>query len=236
MSSSPSALLSVTYVEPGYRHVVELVHQRDPDARRRLRSLDLAVYEPEGKLLAELSIDPAEETLDLAAVTAGPAAGRPRVMAVFDARYDERIFPYRPHHYGFLHREGSSSAPLYYAVGAVLGGVPQRVDNSRINNFETYVFAGGPFAERHAVLLGNLARFAPALAQVFAYYGPERVVRDVSLPPKAHTEVTLEPEHGSRRLERVEIKGLFRMATYVTGRRATSGDLVLFDHLFTFFR
>jgi hypothetical protein len=58
----------------------------------------------------------------------------------------------------------------------------------------------------------------------------------VSLPPKAHTEVTLEPEHGGRRLERVEIKSLFRMATYVTGRRATSGDLVLFDHLFTFFK
>lgn len=236
MSSSLSALLSATYVEPGYRHVVELVHQRDPDARRRLHSLDVAVYEPEGKLIAEVSIDPAEETLDLAAVAAGPAGGRPRVMVVFDARYDERTFPYRPHHYGFLHRAGSSSPPLYYAVSAVLGGVPERIDNSRINNFETYVLAGGVFAERYALLLGNLARFASALAQVFAYYGSERVVRDVSLPPKAHTEVTLEPEHGGRRLERVEIKSLFRMATYVTGRRVPSGDLVLFDHLFTFFK
>ena len=57
----------------------------------------------------------------------------------------------------------------------------------------------------------------------------------VRLAPKAHTEVTLEPERDGHRLRRVELKALFRMASYVVGRRA-GGELVLFDHLFTYFK
>jgi len=34
----------------------------------------------------------------------------------------------------------------------------------------------------------------------------------------------------------VEVKALFRLASYVVGRRADSGDLVLFDHLFTYIK
>ena len=41
---------------------------------------------------------------------------------------------------------------------------------------------------------------------------------------------------GWPRLRRVELKTLFRLASYVTGRRADSGGLVLFDHLFTYFK
>jgi hypothetical protein len=32
----------------------------------------------------------------------------------------------------------------------------------------------------------------------------------------------------------VEVKALFRLLSYVVGRRAGSGDVVLFDHLFTY--
>ena len=85
-------------------------------------------------------------------------------------------------------------------------------------------------------MLGNLARFATAEAQVFAYYGAERVARTAALAPKAHVEMDVPPELEGRRLERVEVKALFRLASYVTGRRADSGALVLFDHLFTYFK
>jgi hypothetical protein len=34
----------------------------------------------------------------------------------------------------------------------------------------------------------------------------------------------------------VEVKALFRLASYVVGRRAEGGELVLFDHLFTYFK
>ena len=155
-------------------------------------------------------------------------------MVVLDARYDDAIFPYRPHHYAYFHRRGSTAAPLYYAVNAALGGVPDRVGATNINNFETYVFRQQPFAETYSLLLGCLARFVPVQAQVFAYYGSRRIARDVTLAPKCHSEVQLPAENAGERLARVEVKALFRLLSYVVGRRAGTGDLVLFDHLFTY--
>lgn len=228
--------MSVTFHDAGYDHLVELVHQRDAHARRHLESVDVDVYDTAGKHLGALPCDPHAEVVDLGRLLAGELGGRGRVMVVLDARYDERIFPYRPHHYGFLHRRGSVRPPLYYAVNAVLGGVPDRIGATGINNFETYLFLRRPFAERFGIMLGNVSRFSPTEAQVFAYYGPARVARKIALDPKRHTEVALESEHEGRRLERVEVKALFRLASYVVGRHTASGDLTLFDHMFTYFK
>ncbi|MDP3766930.1 MAG: hypothetical protein Q8S13_02850, partial [Dehalococcoidia bacterium] len=120
MSNSLSALLSATFYEPGYEHLVELVHQRDPEARRRLVSLDLSAYGADGKLLLEHPVETRDETLDLGALLAHTARQHGRVMAVFDARYDEDAFPDRPHHYADLHRKSSATPALYYAVSAAL--------------------------------------------------------------------------------------------------------------------
>jgi hypothetical protein len=236
MSSSVSALLSVTFYEAGDDHLIELVHQRDTGERRHLASLDVEVYSPDGKSLGGGPIDPRQEVLDLGVLPAVNQAGHPRVMVVFDARYDERIFPYRPHHYGYLHRRGAPTPSLYYAVNAVLGGVPDRIGATGINNFETYLFRRQGVIGRHSLLLGNVSRFSTAKAQVFCYYRDRRVAQDVALEPKAHTEVPLAPEHAGQPLERVEVKALFRLASYVVGRRAQGGELVLFDHLFTYFK
>ena len=236
MSSSLSALLSATYYEPGYDHRVEIIHQRDPDARRRLHSLEVTLYGENGALRAAPPVDPAREVLDLGALVREATGARERVMVVFDARYDEAIFPYRPHHYAWFHRTGSTAPPLYYAVNAVLGGVPDRVGTTFLNNFETYVFRRRPLAETYSVLLGCLARFVPVTAQVFTYYGDRRVTRDVTLAPKCHAEIPLPAEDGGERLARVEVKALFRLSSYVVGRRAGTGELVLFDHLFSYAR
>jgi hypothetical protein len=235
-NSGASALLSATFHEDGYEHLVELVHQRDADARRRLHSLDIALYDTDGKLVASIPGDPAVEILDLGALVAAHAPGAGRLMVLFDARYDERIFPYRPHHYAYLHRRGSAQPSLYYAVNAVLGGVPDRIGATSLNNFETYLFMARCGGERHSVLLGNPSRWAPGEAQVTAYYGGARHTREVTLAPKTHAEVPLEPERDGARLERVEIKAPFRLASYVVGRRMPSGELVLFDHLFAYFK
>jgi hypothetical protein len=238
MSSNAScALLSATFHEPGYQHLIELIHQRDPAAHRRLAAVDLTVYDADGGTVLTAPLDPQLETFDLAAALDGVTAAAGRLMAVFDARYDERVFPYRPHHYGYLHARGSALPSLYYAVNAVLGGVPDRIGTTSINNFETYLFrrGGGGDSERYAVVVGNLSRYATAEAQVFTYRGAERTARTVTLAPKAHAEVGLEDEHGAA-IDRVEIKGLFRLATYVVGRRSKDGELVLFDHLFPYTR
>ncbi len=235
MSSRPSALLSATFWEPGYEHLVEPVHQRDAAAVRHLAGLDVALYDETGKELAALPADPRREILDLDGLVREAAGGARRVMALFDARYDARVFPYRPHHYAYLHRRGSTAPALYYAVNAVLGGVPERIGAVGLNNFETYVFRAGAFAERYAVLLGNVARFSTAEAEVILHYERDRETRAVTLGPKAHAEVELPAEHAGQRLRRVEVKGLFRLASYVVGRRARGGDLVLFDHLFRYF-
>lgn len=236
MSNSLSALLSATFYEDGYDHLVELVHQRDADARRHLAALDVSLYGERGERLGGLAVDATQEILDLGALAHPFMPGRRRVMITFDARYDERIFPYRPHHYAYLHRRGSPAAPLYYAVNAVMGGVPDRIGATGINNFEIYLFPGRVFLERHSILLGNPSRFSPAQAQVFAYYGTDQVVSDVGLDPKAHSEVELPSTRDGRQLERVEIKALFKLASYVVGRDAGVGTLLLFDHLFTYFK
>lgn len=227
------ALLSATFHEPGHEHLIELVHQRDGAARRHLDGLELTVFEPAGGLCTRRTVDPREEMLDLAALLPEPPGGR--AMVCFEAVYDARVFPYRPHHYAYLRRRGSPRPPLYYAVAAVLGGVPDRIGAAAINNFETYVFPRRPLSERYALLLGNLSRFSTAEAQVFTYYGPVRLARELRLGPKAHAEVPLAPEHEGRPLDRVEMKALFRLASYVVGRDA-AGELVVFDHLFTYFK
>jgi len=232
MSSEACALRSATFHEPGYDHVMELVHQRDSRSRRSLLSVDVEVRDRSGEMLAARPIDPSQELLDLAALG---AAGGP-VMVTIEARYDPRTFPYRPHHYAFLHRRGSEAASLYYAVNAVLGGQPARVGTTTVNNLENYLFLRRPFAERHSLLVGNVALWAHARAQVFAWYGSERQAWDVDLDPGQHVEVALPAEGGSVRLERVELKTPFRLASYVVGRRTDTGELVLFDHLFPYFR
>jgi hypothetical protein len=236
MSSSLSALLSVTFYEAGDDHLIEVVHQRDTAARRRLASLDVGIYAPDGRALGSVAIDPRQETLDLGRLARGHQGHHPRVMVVFDTRYDERIFPYRPHHYGYLHRRGSAAPPLYYAVNATLGGVPDRIGATGINNFETYLFRTHGVGGQHSLLLGNVSRFSPVKAQVFTYYGAMRLSLDVAIDPKAHAEVPLAAERDGRPLERVEVKALFRLASYVVGRHPDGGELVLFDHLFTYFK
>jgi hypothetical protein len=236
MSSDRAGLMSATFHEAGHAHLVELVHQKDRAARRRLHAVRLTAYDPGGDSRLEVELDPDQEIVDLATLLDEVARRHGRLLAVFDARYDPRVFPYRPHHYAYLHRPDSSAPPLYYAVNATLGGVPDRIGAVALNNFESYLFLDRPLSERYAVALGNLSRFAEVDADVITYYGEVRHAETVRLAPKAHAEVTLAPERDGRRLRRVEVKALFRLTSYVVGRRARGGELVLFDHLFTYFK
>ena len=58
MSSDRAALLSATFWEPGYRHLIETVHQRDALAHRNLDALQVAVHDPQGAMLGEKTVDP----------------------------------------------------------------------------------------------------------------------------------------------------------------------------------
>jgi len=235
MSSELAGLMSATFHEAGYAHLVEVVHQKDRAARRRLHSVRLAAYDAEGVCRRDVALDPAQEILDLAALLDGPAQRHGRLLVVFDARYDPQIFPYRPHHYAYVHRSDSSAPPLYYAVNATLGGVPDRIGAVALNNFESYLFLDREVVGQHTVAVGNLSRFADADAEIVTYYDGPRHVERVRLPPKAHTEVALPPARDGQRLRRVEVKALFRLTSYVVLRRA-GGELALFDHLFTYFK
>jgi hypothetical protein len=234
MSSDLAALMSATFHEAGHAHLVELVHQRDRAARRRLHALRIDAYDAGGARRLAIEVDPREEILDLAARLDEPARRHGRLLVSFDARYDPAVFPYRPHHYAYLHRPDSSAPPLYYAVNATLGGVPDRIGAVALNNFESYLFLDRPTRGQYALAIGNLSRFAAADAEVVSYHGRTRHVAHVHLAPKAHAEVPLAPERDGQRLGRVELKALFRLTSYVVGRRA-GGELVLFDHLFTYF-
>jgi hypothetical protein len=236
MSSESRSLISVAFVEPGYDHLLELVHQFDPHAPRRLTSFCLEMYDATGRLLGTLPIDPGREVIDLSALVEARAGGQGRVMVVLEAQYDERSFPYRPHHYAYLHRRGSASPALYYAVNSVLGGFPLGSEATRINNFEGYIYLRSPRQQRFSLFLGNLSRFATATARVLSYYAGGRLARELSLAPKAHVEVELDAHHGGEPLQRAELKTLFRLANYAVGRRADTGDILLLDHLFPYLK
>src|SRR6266850_6031779 len=133
MSSELAALMSATFHEAGYAHLVELVHQKDRAARRRLHTVRLAAYDTDGCGRLDIELDPAQEIVDVAALLDQAARRHGRLLVLFDARYDPQIFPYRPHHYAYLHRSDSPTPPLYYAVNATLGGVPDRIGTGRLN-------------------------------------------------------------------------------------------------------
>jgi hypothetical protein len=234
--SSSAALLSATFHEPGVRHLVELVHQRDGGGARRLGAVDVAVYDETGKERGAFPVDLGTEVLDVGRAVDDVMGGGGRAMVLFDTRYDPAIFPYRPHHYGYLHHPGGTSPPLYYAVSAVLGGVPDRLEATRLNNFETYVFRARAADQRFSLMIGNVARFASAAIDVFVHYAGARVEHHLSVAPKAHLEFPLPPRHEGQPLTRVEVKSVFRVANYVVGRHGASGALVVFDHLFTYLR
>ena len=228
--------MSATFAEPGYEHLVELVHQRDASGRRRLEALAVELYDADGRELAARAVDPRDEVLDLGKLIGEVLQPGARALVLFDARYDPDAFPYRPHHYAYLHRITSGDPPLYYAVNATLGGVPDRIGAERLNNFETYLFRTRPFAERYSLLLGSVARFADVEARVTCYYASTSTTTTLTLAPKHHAEVVLPLEHAGEPLARVDLKSMFRLASYVVGRRASTGSLVLFDHLFTYFK
>jgi hypothetical protein len=236
MSSELTALLSVAYHEPGDEHLVELVHQQDLAAPRRLASLALDVYASDGRRLDRVEIDPARDVLDLGDALAKYTGATNRFMVAFDARYDEKAFPhFRPHHYAFVRRPGSSAPPVYCAVNSVLGGFASGTSAVRLHNFETYLFARRPLPQRYSLLLGNLSRFVPAEAQVVSHFGAERRTREVTIAPRAHVEVELESASDGAPLRRVDLKSLFRLANYVVAR-APSGEIALLDHLFGYLK
>jgi hypothetical protein len=184
--------MSATFHEPGYTHHVELVHQRDPVARRRLASLLLSVYNPQGTMLREIDLDPSEETLDLAGLLRDIESTHPRLMVVFDARYDERVFPYRPHHYAYLHARERAAAALLRRE-RTSAGFPTASTTRGSITFETYVFKRHPAED----ILGNGG-------QPIAFRDRGRPTRRLPrrepadqrsdcLGPKQHAEVPLPP-------------------------------------------
>ena len=82
MSNSLSALMSATFYERGYDHHVEIIHQRDAEARRRLESLEVTLYDGAGALLATPKVDPAQDILDLGALVADATRASERVMPI----------------------------------------------------------------------------------------------------------------------------------------------------------
>ena len=114
--------------------------------------------------------------------------------------------------------------------------MPDRIGAVALNNFETYLFLDRDVAERHAVVVGNLSRFVDADAEIVTYYDSTRHIESVQSAAQGATPRSrCAPARDGQRLRRVELKALFRLTSYVVGRR-DSGELVLFDHLFTYFK
>src|SRR5438132_10148464 len=99
MSNNLGALLSATFYERGYEHLVEVIHQRDDASRRRLDALDVAVWDEAGGRLTSPPVDPGREILDVEALVAAVPAAPARVMVTFDARIDPPSTPHLTYPY-----------------------------------------------------------------------------------------------------------------------------------------
>ena len=205
-----NALLSATFHEPGVEHWIEVCHERKP-----LLSLTFAAYTEQGEPVTQAFM-PEGESVRLAATTE-------RVMVTLDARYDPRVFGYRPHHYAWMHRPQSQSPPVYYAVNGILGGTPERLGPTvSRGNHEGYIVPQGT-RQCWSLYLGNLSRFAETPVTV----NGEKIV----LGPKCHTEY---PLPGT--IHRIDVKAPHRIASYIVGRDWETNDIVLMDHLLAYFK
>ena len=173
----------------------------------------------------------------MAALLDEPARRHGRLLVVFDARYDPRIFPIVPTTTATCTGPTPAVPPLYYAVNATLGGVPDRIGAVALNNFETYLFLDRPMRGHHAVAVGNLSRFVAGRRR-----GGELLRRGSPRGDRApgaegpHRRSQLEPERDGHRLppgraESALPDGQLRGGP-ARGRRAR----LLFDHLFTYFK
>lgn len=224
------ALLSATFYERGESHVIEKVHQA---GHRELASLSLSCYDGPGQRLGTIELGSRNETVDLAELADIVPMCPRRLMVTFDARYDERQWPYRPHHYGL--RRSRKGPPLYYAVNAVLGGVPDTIGATTVNNVERFTFPPEHHGQEYALLLGSLSRYVATDVYVAKIYGHGAAVarQMLTLKPYAHREVPVESSHHDLTLTSVGILSVSRIAAYIVGRRPSDRALMLYDHLFT---
>lgn len=103
-------LVSACLWWPSLAMQLEVIHQRR--WRHRLEALTITAWDEEGHPVSGWAIDPQTQWVDLTERLSG--FGSNRLLVVCDARYDTRLFPYRPHHY--LHVDGDP--PLYLALNA----------------------------------------------------------------------------------------------------------------------
>lgn len=237
MSSNLCALLSATFYEEGYSHYVEIVHQRDCDKRKRLEKLNFLFYAPDGKELGRRSIDPNQNLVDLRALVHSVTNFRERIMVLTEVLYDANIFPYRPHHYALFHREGSKTAPVYYAFNAALGGVPDRIGAVSINHLSVFLFPNHAHEMDFSVIIGNPSRFATVKVNLLSHYeGGVLKARSCRLPPKGHVEVPLMMNLNPQSICRVEMKGVGKPIGFVVGRKKNGGEILHFDHFFPYLK
>lgn len=167
---------------------LEVIHQRR--WRHRLESLTITAWDEDGHPVSAWAVDPRTQWVDLTARLA-PFGSR-RLLFVCDARYDARLFPYRPHHY--VHVDGDP--PLYLALNAARAprGQAPLHEASELPEGLTY-----------RVLIANL--------------GPrERVPlvngHPVRVPGHGHRDVPLSGRS-------VTVQSPARLVAYLIGRRGT---------------
>ena len=123
-------------------------------------------------------------------------------MVAFDARYSAQVFPYRPHHYGYLQRSARGAAALLRGQRGAgrRAGSDRQYPDQQLRDLRVQP----PRPRRaYSLLLGNLSRFAPVQVQVFGYYGDgARTTEEISLTPKAHVEVSSRGKRGPASLSR----------------------------------
>lgn len=237
MSNNIYPLLSVTFCEKGYTHFIELIHQRDIENRKRLKNAALSFFDENGGELYRQTVDTNIDTIELSALADQFLESKSRIMVTMDSRYDTAIFPYRPHHYAFFHKNGSKKPPVYYAINGALGGLPNRINPVANNHHSVFMFFDVPEKMVYSVMVGNLSRFSTVKNSIsVCYKNGETVTKTVEMPPKTHFEVPIESTLDGHAIHRVELKGVIRPVGYIVGRQAISKEIVFFDHLFSYLK
>lgn len=224
-------MLFATFLLPGTRHHVELVHPYRRFDSCGVTRIDAWLFDREGRELASRRVPLDKTVVDLAAVfPADLPAAREGAMVLTDVAYNMPGKKH-PYQYGFLYQNRPEATPLHYPLDIAMG-----LTNA-INYFPNHgYFPLGlvPPWLRLRLYLGNVSEHCAIEPEVTLVRGAARRSFTVPMAPLAHRLVDLPAQDEA--LDYLTVAGEVKPVCYVAGVDARSGALTFLEHLMQTFR
>ncbi len=216
-------MLFATFLIPGARQYVELVHPYRRFESCGITRIGASLYDGDGGELASVTLPLTETVVDLA--TFFPQIAE-TALVLTDVAYRLKGKQH-PYQYGLLYQAPPGATPIHYPLDIALG-----LTNA-INYYPNHgYFPLGPLPPwlRIRLYLGNVSEHRPIEPEVTLSTGREKRSFTVHLPPLAHRLVDLPAQEGEP-VDYLTVAGDAKPICYVAGLDSRNGALTFLEHL-----